>query len=203
MTTVFEPLSIISERPLIIPGEDVDTDQIIPAQFLTTTSRKGLGNKVFFAWRHDEDGNPIPDHFLNQPVKNTPRKIILAGKNFGCGSSREHAAWALYDYGVRVIIGHKISDIFRNNALKNGIAAIEVSQQDSAVLMDRGGEALSVDLSRCEIETRDGRSMTFNLDSMSLSCLQSGQDQFGKLIEHISARDSFENNHRIYYRATL
>ena len=203
MKPIFEPLSQIDAIPLVIPGDDIDTDQIIPAQFLTTTSRKGLGNKAFYAWRYDENGNAIPNHYLNISADKQARKLVLVGKNFGCGSSREHAAWALHDYGIRVIIGNGISDIFRNNALKNGMATIDVSSDVSDQLHKKLHQNILVDLETCHIVPGTDEPIKFELDALSLECLISGQDQLGKLMEHIPDRDKFEAKNALHFEALI
>ena len=203
MTSIFEPLNQINEIPLVIHGDDIDTDQIIPAQFLTTTSRKGLGNKAFYLWRHDKNGDVLSDYYLNKNVNIQSRKVVLVGQNFGCGSSREHAAWALYDYGIRVIIGNGISDIFRNNALKNGMAAIDVSSDVSEQLHTKSHQNILVDLETCHIVSGTDDPIKFELDALSLECLMSGQDQLEKLMEHLPARDKFEAQNTLHFEALI
>jgi len=183
--SMFEPIVEVSAEPLIIENTDVDTDQIIPARFLTVTTRDGLGANAFYDWRHDKAGAVIEDHYLNA----TPpagRKILVAGKNFGCGSSREHAPWALHDYGVRIILADSIADIFRNNCSKNGIAAINIeSSLYEQIVADRE-KPVSVDLEARTITLANGTVASFELDEMARQCLMSGEDQMGLLL---SAQD--------------
>ncbi len=178
---VFEPLSVIRARPLIIEKTNVDTDQIMPARFLTTTTREGLGEKAFYDWRYDDSGALIEDAALNL-AKPADRRILVGGKNFGCGSSREHAPWGLYDYGVRVVLAEAIADIFKNNCLKNGIAAIDISAEFYARIRANGDSEVCVDLEKKEIVLADGAVETFEMDDLYRQCLISGEDQLGLLL---------------------
>ena len=132
---VLEPLKRVHSKTVVIPSSNIDTDQIIPARFLTTTTKDGLGLQLFADWRYRADGSPNPDFALNRPAARGA-KILVAGRNFGCGSSREHAPWALLDFGFRAVISTEIADIFRGNSLKNGLLPIVVDEATSRWLLD-------------------------------------------------------------------
>lgn len=166
----------------LLPNSDIDTDQIIPARFLTTTQRAGLGQHCFADWRFDADGNERADFPLNQPAARKAG-ILLAGRNFGCGSSREHAPWALLDCGIRVVIATRIADIFRGNALKNGLLPIEVSEADWQRLAAFEGQRIAVDLQAERIELPDGSSIAFTVERFARQCLLKGVDQLGYLLD--------------------
>jgi 3-isopropylmalate/(R)-2-methylmalate dehydratase small subunit len=172
LTAVAAPLNMIN----------VDTDMIIPKDYLKTIHRTGLGKGLFAELRYNDDGTPNPDFVLNKPAyKNA--KILVAGDNFGCGSSREHAPWALQDYGIRVIISTQFGDIFYNNAFKNGMLPIKVSKEDLDKLMDdasRGANStLSIDLAAQEIHGPDGGVVHFEIDPFKKHCLLNGLDEIG------------------------
>lgn len=166
----------------MLPQADIDTDQIIPARFLTTTERTGLGRHCFSEWRFDTDGNERVDFPLNQSAAREAG-ILLAGRNFGCGSSREHAPWALLDYGIRVVIATRIADIFRANALKNGLLPIEVSEADWERLSALAGQSIAVDLEAEQIELPDGSCIAFTVERFARQCLLKGVDQLGFLMD--------------------
>jgi 3-isopropylmalate/(R)-2-methylmalate dehydratase small subunit len=166
----------------LLPNSDIDTDQIIPARFLTTTQRSGLGQHCFADWRFDSSGNERADFPLNQPAARKAG-ILLAGRNFGCGSSREHAPWALLDYGIRVVIATRIADIFRANALKNGLLPIEVSEADRQLLGAFVGRSIAVDLEQEQIELPDGSCIAFTVERFARQCLLKGVDQLGYLMD--------------------
>ena len=172
LTAVAAPLNMIN----------VDTDMIIPKDYLKTIERTGLGKGLFAELRYLDDGSPNPDFVLNQPAYKQA-KIIVAGDNFGCGSSREHAPWALLDYGIRSVISTEFGDIFYNNAFKNGILPIKVSKEDLDKLMDdaeRGANAtLSIDLDKQEIRGPDGGVVHFDIDPFKKHCLLNGLDEVG------------------------
>lgn len=164
------PIRRIASRSVALPIANVDTDQIIPARFLTTTTREGLGRHAFQDWRWLPDGRPNPEFPLNRP-EHAGASILIAGHNFGCGSSREHAPWALLDAGIHCVISTAIADIFRNNALKNGLVAIVVPEDTHRSLLARGGERLAVDLERERIEREDGGTIPFHIDpSRATAC---------------------------------
>ena len=176
---------------------NVDTDMIIPKDYLKTIKRTGLGTGLFAEARYNEDGSPNPDFVLNKPAYQNA-KILIAGDNFGCGSSREHAPWALLDFGIRCVISTSFADIFYNNCFKNGILPIKVSQEDLDKLMDdasRGSNAiLTVDLENLEITGPDGGSLKFELDEFKRHCLLNGLDDIGLTLEKASAIDKFEKS---------
>jgi 3-isopropylmalate/(R)-2-methylmalate dehydratase small subunit len=181
----------VRSRTVVIPYDDIDTDQIIPARFLTTTSREGLGKNLFNDWRYDSAGELRPEFELNRPAAQGAA-ILVAGRNFGCGSSREHAPWALLDFGIRAVISSQIADIFRNNALKNGLLPVVIDETTHRWLLDHPGIEVLVDLERSEIELPDGRRSSFPVDRFSRYCLLNGLDQLGFLMEHRQDIQRFE-----------
>ncbi len=180
-------------RTLVMPECNIDTDQIIPARFLTTTTRDGLGRFAFNDWRYLADGRDNPDFAFNRP-ENAGAQILVAGHNFGCGSSREHAPWALLDLGLRAVISSQIADIFRSNALKNGLLPIVLEADIVAELLARPGIELRIDVARRSVTLPDGRSASFELDAFAQTCLLEGIDQLGYLLKHEAAIDAFEHN---------
>jgi 3-isopropylmalate/(R)-2-methylmalate dehydratase small subunit len=178
-----------------IPIVNVDTDMIIPKQYLKTIKRTGLGSALFSEMRYHDDGSENPDFVLNKPAYRNA-KIIVAGDNFGCGSSREHAPWALKDFGVTCVISTAFADIFYNNCLKNGILPAVVSPEDFDKLMDdagRGANAtLSVDLEAQEIRGPDGGVVSFEIDAFKKHCLLNGLDDIGLTMEKAEKIDTFE-----------
>ena len=174
-----------------MPIEDVDTDQIIPARFLTTTTRQGLGERLFADWRYDAGGRLRADFVLNRP-QSEGAAILVGGNNFGCGSSREHAPWALVDYGFRAVISTEIADIFRSNSLKNGLIPVIVDAATHEWLVENPGVELSIDLETRSLMLPDGRSVTFPIDDFSRYCLMNGLDELGFLLENASAIREFE-----------
>ena len=180
-----------------LPVVNIDTDMIIPKDYLKTIKRTGLGTGLFAEARYLDDGSANPDFVLNKPAYRNAR-IIVAGDNFGCGSSREHAPWALLDFGVRCVIATSFADIFYNNCFKNGILPIVVSQADLDKLMDdasRGSNAvLTVDLESQEITGPDGGSVSFEVDAFRRHCLLNGLDDIGLTLEKVTAIDSFEKS---------
>jgi 3-isopropylmalate/(R)-2-methylmalate dehydratase small subunit len=179
--------------PLAI--DNIDTDAIIPKQYLKTIKRTGLGAGLFSELRYKDDGSPNPDFVLNKPAY-AHAKIIVAGDNFGCGSSREHAPWALLDFGIRCVISTSFADIFYNNSFKNGILPIKVSPEDLAKLFDdaeRGANStLTIDLVAQEIRGPDGGLVKFEIDPFRKHCLLEGLDDIGLTLKEVSAIDSFE-----------
>jgi 3-isopropylmalate/(R)-2-methylmalate dehydratase small subunit len=189
-----EKVNTITSRTVVLPVENVDTDQIIPARFLKATSKVGLGAHLFADWRFDATGQPKPDFVLNRPeAQAAPRPTILvAGDNFGCGSSREHAPWALYDYGIRAVVSTSIADIFRNNALKNGIVPVVVAPAVHAKLLaDAGGEA-TISVADQTLTLRDGTKTTFPIDPFARYCLLNGVDELEFLLSQGDAIAAFE-----------
>jgi 3-isopropylmalate/(R)-2-methylmalate dehydratase small subunit len=179
-------------RTAVMPATDIDTDQIIPARFLTTTSREGLGSKLFHDWRFESDGSENADFLLNRPESDGCR-ILVAGHNFGCGSSREHAPWALLDYGLRAVISTEIADIFRSNSLKNGFLPIVVDNETHKWLLDNPGCEVSIDVEQSTITLPNGQSVSFPIDEFARYCLIEGIDQLGFLQNHSNAIQQFED----------
>ena len=178
-----------------MPLVNIDTDMIIPKQFLKTIQRSGLGKNLFDEMRYTQDGQEIPDFVLNQPAYRKA-EIIVAGDNFGCGSSREHAPWALLDFGIRCVISTSFADIFFNNCFKNGILPIVMPADVVEVLMAdarKGANArMTVDLEAQKVTTSDGQVFSFDVDSHRKHCLLNGLDDIGLTLEKVSAIDSFE-----------
>jgi 3-isopropylmalate/(R)-2-methylmalate dehydratase small subunit len=176
---------------------NVDTDQIIPKQFLKRIERTGFGEFLFHDWRHTSDGKKDPSFVLHHP-RYQKATILLAGKNFGCGSSREHAVWALDDYGFRVVIAPSFADIFGNNSLKNGLLTVTLSEKDVAELMKRAQRddyQLTVDLENLRVEDGKGFSATFAVDDFSRHCLLNGLDDIGLTLQHEPAITAYEAGH--------
>jgi 3-isopropylmalate/(R)-2-methylmalate dehydratase small subunit len=174
---------------------DIDTDQIIPARFLKGIDKQGLGNNLFYDWRYLPDGSPNPDFILNQATYRDA-KILLAGDNFGCGSSREHAPWALTDFGLRAIISTSFADIFYNNALKNGLLPVAIPQEShsrlvTALQQDPFAQA-SIDLASQQVNLPGGEAVTFPIDSFSKHCLLQGVDEMGYLLSFLPQVEAFE-----------
>ena len=181
--------TMLESGVLAMPRADIDTDQIIPARFLKTVDRKGLGEAAFHDWRMLPDGSPNPACPLNAPGA-AGAAVVIAGANFGCGSSREHAVWALLALGVRVVIAPSYGDIFRNNALRNGLLAIELPGDDCAQLAAAKG-ALRVDLKLCEVARGEHR-VRFTMDAFARHCLLEGVDALGYLLARSPAIAAFE-----------
>ena len=190
-----QPFTTLTSTPAPLKVVNVDTDMIIPKQYLKTIKRTGLGTALFSEMRYKEDGSENPDFVLNQPAYRKAQ-ILVAGDNFGCGSSREHAPWALLDFGIRCVISTSFADIFYNNCFKNGILPITVSPEDLEKLLDdasRGANAtISVDLEAKEIRGPDGGVITFDLDDFKRHCLLNGLDDIGLTMEKAGAIASFE-----------
>ncbi len=192
----FNKLSgIAAPMPLV----NIDTDMIIPKQFLKTIKRSGLGVNLFDEMRYNQDGSEIADFVLNKPAYRNA-EIIVAGENFGCGSSREHAPWALLDFGIRCVISTSYADIFYNNCFKNGILPIVLPADQVAVLMEdaeRGENArITVDLEAQTVSASDGTQFHFELDPFKKHCLLNGLDDIGLTMEKAKAIDTFEANYQ-------
>jgi len=181
----------LKSKSVVLRETNIDTDQIIPARFLSTTERTGLGKHAFNDWRWQADGSPNPGFPFNQP-ENAGRHILLAGRNFGCGSSREHAPWALTDLGLRAVISSEIADIFRNNSLKNGLLPIVLEEEIVQSLMERPDDELVVDIATRELRAPDGSVFTFPLDSFAQTCLIEGVDEMGYLLARHSDIATYE-----------
>ncbi len=186
-----EAVRNISSCTAVLPKSDIDTDQIIPARFLTTTTREGLGAHLFNDWRFREDGSENPDFELNQEVSKGC-EILVAGHNFGCGSSREHAPWSLLDYGFRAVISTGIADIFSSNSLKNGLLPIVVDEDTHAWLVSNPGIKVDIDVENTTLSYDNGISVTFPIDGFARHCLLEGIDQLGYLQNEIDAIKRFE-----------
>ena len=186
-----QPLRRITSRTVVIASSDIDTDQIIPARFLTTTDKAGLGQQLFADWRYHADGTPKPEFVLNRPEAHGA-EILVAGRNFGCGSSREHAPWALLDYGFRAVISTEIADIFRGNSLKNGFLPIVVDEQTSQWLLQHPGAELDIDLESKQLTLPTGASIRFPIEPFARHCLLHGLDELGYLRSNLAAIEQFE-----------
>jgi 3-isopropylmalate/(R)-2-methylmalate dehydratase small subunit len=186
-----KPLTHLHSRTVVLPHENIDTDRIIPARFLTTTERTGLGKFLFNDWRYRADGSPDPDFALNKPEARGC-EILVAGRNFGCGSSREHAPWALLDFGIHAVLSSEIADIFRGNSLKNGLLAVVLSEGEHRYLLEHPGIELTIDVANGFIELPDGGRFTFELEPFARHCLLSGVDQLGFILQNANAIDAFE-----------
>ncbi|MDX1509139.1 MAG: 3-isopropylmalate dehydratase small subunit [Woeseiaceae bacterium] len=181
----------IRSRSVVLPTRDIDTDQIIAARFLTTTTREGLGDSLFYDLRYDSNGEPRSDFPLNRPEA-AGCTILVAGNNFGCGSSREHAPWALLDYGFEAVISTEIADIFRSNALKNGLVPVVVDPDTHAWLLENPGAELDIDVAASTLGLPGGRSVSFPVDAFARYCLVEGIDQLGYLQQHLDAISAYE-----------
>ena len=176
-----EPIQSITSRTVVLPRTDIDTDQIIPARFLRTTSREGLGKQLFADWRYLADGSPNPDFELNKPAAQGC-KVLVGGRNFGCGSSREHAPWALLDHGILAVISSEFADIFRSNALKNGLVPVIVDDVTLQWLLVNPGAEVTIDLATSTLRLPGGQSVTFPIEPFARFCLMQGVDQLGYLL---------------------
>ncbi|HEV8693621.1 MAG TPA: 3-isopropylmalate dehydratase small subunit, partial [Lysobacter sp.] len=181
-----QALKHLTSRTVVLRERNIDTDRIIPARFLTTTQRQGLGRYAFNDSRTLPDGAPDPDFPFNQ-ASNAGAAILVAGRNFGCGSSREHAPWALTDLGLRAVISSEIADIFRSNALKNGLLPVVLDEAVVDELLDRPGIELRIDVASRHVTLPDGRSFQFPLDAFAQTCLLEGVDQLGYLLKQHEA----------------
>ncbi len=190
-----EPIRSFTSRVVYLPVENIDTDQIIPARFLKVTDKAGLGDALFSDWRYEADGSPKPDFILNQQAA-AGAQVLFAGDNFGCGSSREHAPWALVAFGFRAVISTFFADIFQNNALKNGLLPVVVEPAVHQALqsrLQRDPEAqVTVDLESQTLTLPDGERVSFPIDPFSRHCLLNGVDQLGYLIGETAAIEAYE-----------
>jgi 3-isopropylmalate/(R)-2-methylmalate dehydratase small subunit len=170
----------VRSKTVVIAASNIDTDQIIPARFLTTTTKQGLGAQLFADWRYQSDGTPKADFILNRPEAEGA-KILVAGRNFGCGSSREHAPWALLDYGFRAVISTEIADIFRGNSLKTGLLPIVVDEATSQWLLEHPGAEVDIDLEAARLTLPTGHTLAFRIEAFARHCLLNGLDELGYL----------------------
>jgi 3-isopropylmalate/(R)-2-methylmalate dehydratase small subunit len=186
-----QPIRQIRSRTAVLPFPNIDTDQIIPARFLRTTTREGLGKNLFNDWRYDASGAPRTDFALND-ARTKDCHILVGGRNFGCGSSREHAPWALLDYGFQAIISSEIADIFRNNSLKNGLIPVVVDETTTAWLLGHPGAEVTIDLESATLQLPDGRRVSFPIAPFDRYCLLNGVDELGYLLSKNEAIAAFE-----------
>lgn len=191
-------LKQLSSRAVPLPVENVDTDQIIPARFLTTTKRSGLGPHLFADWRFDKDGRQQPGFVLNQEASDGA-EILVAGTNFGCGSSREHAVWALLDHGFQAVVSSRFADIFRANALRNGLLAVEVPLATQQLLLaevdQRPQLVLTIDLESQQLLRDNQAPVSFDIDSFARHCIIEGLDELGYLLEQMPMIERYEAAH--------
>ena len=185
-----EPFRRLDSRIAVLARPDIDTDQIIPARYLKGTTRTGLGRWLFAGWRYDEQGHPRTDFVLTRPEARGAQ-VLVAGPNFGCGSSREHAPWALLDYGFRAVISSSIADIFRANALKNGLLPVIVDTATHEVLLASPGMRVSIDLESCSLAFDNAR-VSFPIDPFARRCLLEGVDELGFLLAQDDAIAVYE-----------
>ena len=186
-----QAISAIRSRTVVMPSTNIDTDQIIPGRFLTTTTREGLGQQLFADWRYDAAGAPNPDFVLNRP-ESAGCRILVAGRNIGCGSSREHAPWALLDYGFQAVVSSGIADIFRNNSLKNGLLPVVVDEATHAWLLANPGVEVEIDLATATLRRPGADPVPFPIDPFARHCLMHGVDELGFLLAQDPAIKAYE-----------
>jgi 3-isopropylmalate/(R)-2-methylmalate dehydratase small subunit len=190
-----EPFVTLRSRAVVLPLENVDTDQIIPARFLKTTDRLGLGNNLFADWRYDASGAPHPDFVLNRPEAKRAQ-LLVAGRNFGCGSSREHAPWALLGFGFRAVVSSEFADIFRNNALGNGLLPVTVPESAveriGALIATAPDSVFTIDLESRTFALPSGERFDFPIDPFARHCMLEGVDQLGYLVKKEPEIESYE-----------
>ncbi len=195
MTQAF---SSVTSAAVPMPRNDIDTDQVIPARFLKTVNREGLGDQLFFDWRYLPDGSPNPEFVLNRPEM-AGRQILVAGDNFGCGSSREHAPWALTAWGIRAVISSSFADIFTINALKNALIPVAVPPEQlgriGSMLESDPGAELTVDLEASELRLPDGSAIPFKVDPFARRMILDGTDEMGYLLAHEPQLEAYEASH--------
>ena len=193
-----QPFTTLGSTAVPLRAENVDTDQIIPARYLTAVTKAGMGDGLFAAWRYETDGSPKPDFVLNEPDYRGA-EILIAGRNFGSGSSREHAVWALTEYGFRAVIAPGFADIFYNNSLKNGLLPVTLPEDQVAMLWDLVEEqpdtTISIDLETQTVTLPDGQQAGFTIDPYRKVCLLQGLDDLGYLLEQAPAIDAYEVSH--------
>jgi len=186
-----EPIKSIRSRTAVLPFTNIDTDQIIPARFLRATTREGFGKHLFSEWRYDASGNPRPDFALNKPEAQGC-SILVAGRNFGCGSSREHAPWALTDYGFKAVVSTEFADIFRNNSLKNGLVPVLVDEATAEWLIANPGVEITIDLETSTLALPNGKAVKFPLEPFARYCLMNGVDELGFLLSKYAEIAAYE-----------
>jgi 3-isopropylmalate/(R)-2-methylmalate dehydratase small subunit len=185
----------IRSRTVALPATNIDTDQIIPARFLTSTSKAGFGKHLFADWRYDADGKPKGDFALNRDEARGAA-ILVAGRNIGCGSSREHAAWALLDFGFQAVISTEFADIFRTNSLKNSLLPVVVDEKTHGWLLAHPGAEISIDVENTMLTLPDGTQVKFPLEGFARYCLLNGIDELGFLLSQNPAIAAYEQSHR-------
>jgi len=190
-TTQRRPFTHLTSRTVVLAQANIDTDQIIPARFLTTTTRAGLGAHLFADWRFEAGGAARAHFVLNRP-ESAGCQILVAGRNFGCGSSREHAPWALADYGFRAVVSTEIADIFRANSLKNGLLPVIVDEATSEWLLAHPGAEVALDVAARTLTLPDGRALSFPLEAFAQHCLLQGVDELGYLLARAGEIAAFE-----------
>jgi 3-isopropylmalate/(R)-2-methylmalate dehydratase small subunit len=190
-----DPIKTLRSRTVVLPMSNVDTDQIIPARFLTTTTRSGLGAHLFADWRYGGDGAPKADFVLNRPEAKGCA-VLVAGNNFGCGSSREHAPWALMDFGFRAVVSTEIADIFRGNSLKNGLLPLVVDQTTHGWLMEHPGADITIDVENTTLTLPTGQAVRFPLEPFARYCLTNGVDELGFLLKREPEIRAYEQRSR-------
>jgi 3-isopropylmalate/(R)-2-methylmalate dehydratase small subunit len=189
-----DPIRVIRSRTVVMPSTNIDTDQIIPARFLTTTTREGLGAALFADLRNGHDGSPRPDFVLNRP-ESRGCSVLVAGRNIGCGSSREHAPWALLDYGFQAVVSSEIADIFRSNSLKNGLLPVVVDEPTHQWLLANPGVEVEIDLASSTLRLPGGREVSFPIEPFARYCLINGVDELGYLLGKADAIAAYESRH--------
>jgi 3-isopropylmalate/(R)-2-methylmalate dehydratase small subunit len=189
-----QAIKTIHSRTVVMPSTNIDTDQIIPGRFLTTTTKEGLGQQLFADWRYAPDGTPIADFILNRPEAEGCR-ILVAGRNLGCGSSREHAPWALLDYGFRAVVSTEIADIFRNNSLKNGLLPVVVDEATHEWLLANPGAEVTIDLESATLKAAGREPVSFPIDAFARYCLLNGVDELGFLLSKDAEIQQYESQH--------
>lgn len=190
-----EAFTILRSRTAVLPASNIDTDQIIPARYLTTTTREGLGKHLFADWRYDAQGQPRPDFLLNRPEA-AGCQILVAGRNLGCGSSREHAPWALLDHGFRAVVSTEIADIFRNNCLKNGLLPVIIDEATSQWLIEHPGAEVTIDLQAKTLSFPGGQPVSFAVEPFARYCLLNGTDELGFLLARLPEIQAYEAGHK-------
>ena len=186
-----EPIRRIRSKTVVLPADNVDTDQIIPARFLVTTTTEGMGQALFADWRYDALGRPRTDFVLNKPEAAGAR-VLVAGRNFGCGSSREHAVWALAGCGFQAVVSSSFADIFRNNALKNGLLPVTVDGETHARLLAAPGAEVTIDVGERTLELAGGSKITFPIEAFARYCLMNGVDELRFLLSRDAAISAHE-----------
>jgi 3-isopropylmalate/(R)-2-methylmalate dehydratase small subunit len=189
-----ERFTAFESKAVLLPVDNIDTDQIIPARFLKTVTKEGLGDQLFYDWRYDANGSPKAEFVLNRPESKNA-KILVAGDNFGCGSSREHAPWALTQYGFRAVISTSFADIFKGNAVKNGLLPMVVPPDVHKWLLDNPDAVLRIDLASQTLSLPDGRTVEFPVDSFAKQCMLEGVDELGYILRQSDAIAAYESSH--------